>query len=115
MLTVTVCSPHWSRGRRRTILRSRARTTGPRRQRSSPSPEPHRPALVWTPTSPFDDSEVRDDRDDLDDPDDPDEPDFFRRLAAEIREDPRVTTSSPRARSTRVGAVHGRDVVAPQP
>ena len=48
-----------------------------------PEPEPHRPALVWTPTSPFDDSEVRDDLDDSDDPD------FFRRLAAEIREDAR--------------------------
>jgi hypothetical protein len=54
-----------------------------------PEPEPHRPALVWTPTSPFDDSEVRNDLDDFDDPDDPDDPDFFRRLAAEIREDAR--------------------------
>ena len=42
-----------------------------------PEPEPHRPALIWTPTSAFDDSEVVD----------PDDPDFFRRLAAEIRED----------------------------
>ena len=48
-----------------------------------PEPEPHRPALVWTPTSPFDDSGVRDELDDSDDPD------FFRRLAAEIREDAR--------------------------
>ena len=81
-----------------------------------PEPEPHRPALVWTPTSPFDDSEVRDD---LDDPDDPDDPDFFRRLAAEIREDARgddffaesygVPESAPSTVAT--SSPHGHDAV----
>ena len=84
-----------------------------------PEPEPHRPALVWTPTSPFDDSEVRDDRDDLDDLDDPDDPDFFRRLAAEIREDARgddffaesygVPESAPSTVAT--SSPHGHDAV----
>ena len=81
-----------------------------------PEPEPHRPALVWTPTSPFDDSEVRDDLDDLNDPDDPD---FFRRLAAEIREDARgedffaasygVPESAPSTVAT--SSPHGHDAV----
>jgi len=45
----------------------------------SPTPvEPRRPALIWTPSDRFEDSDGAGD-----------DPDFFRRLAAEIREDPR--------------------------
>ena len=60
-----------------------------------PEPEPHRPALVWTPTSPFDDSEVRDDLDDLTTtPTTPTSSDAWPPRSARMLE---VKTSSPRA------------------
>ena len=104
MLTVTVCL-HWSCGRRRTISRSRAHdgSGGGREQPGRSSPAGAR----LTPTSPFDDSEVRDD---VDDSTTPTSSDAWPPRSAMRK----VKTSSPRA--TRLeSAVHGRDVVAPRP